>query len=88
MEEQLLMNAGATTTGVAIILLLYRFFKSVKGKKLVSSCCGRKMEVGFDVAAMTPVSVPNPLPQMTIRTHEQSEQKGVPSQPSCPASLV
>jgi hypothetical protein len=50
----LLASAGVTTTGVAIILLVYRFLKSIHGKKLVSSCCGKKMEVGFQVSEMTP----------------------------------
>lgn len=50
----LLASAGVTTTGVAILLLVYRLFKSIQGKKLISSCCGKKVEVGFQVAEMTP----------------------------------
>lgn len=52
--EQLLMNAGITTSGVAILLIAYKVFKSLEGKKLISSCCGKKMEVGFQVGEMTP----------------------------------
>lgn len=65
----LLASAGVTTTGVAIILLVYRVVKSIQGKKLISSCCGKKMEMGFQVAEMTPTHkgkdefvVINPLP--------------------------
>lgn len=59
--------AGFSTTGVAIILILYRVFKSLQGKRLVSSCCGHKGEVGFRVEPMTPktdeviVIVENPV---------------------------
>jgi hypothetical protein len=65
MEE--LRVAGFSTTGVAIILILYRVFKSLQGKRLVSSCCGHKGEVGFRVEPMTPktdeviVMVENPV---------------------------
>jgi hypothetical protein len=65
MDETLLMNAGLTTSGVALVLIAYRIFKTIQGKKLVSSCCGRRMEVGVDVVPMTPpeikVQVDNPL---------------------------
>ena len=50
----LLASAGITTSGVAILLLVYRLFKSIQGKKLISSCCGKRLEVGFDVGSMTP----------------------------------
>lgn len=65
MDDTLLMNAGLSTTGVAILLIVYRLIKSVQGKKLVSSCCGKKMEMGMDVVPMTPqhlsIDVQNPL---------------------------
>jgi hypothetical protein len=54
MDDATLMNAGLSTTGVAILLIVYRLFKSVQGKKLVSNCCGRRAEVGIDVVSMTP----------------------------------
>jgi hypothetical protein len=64
-ETDLFKLAGLSTSGVAIVLIVYRFLKSVKGKKFISSCCGKKMDVGFDVAEMTPphISIPieNPL---------------------------
>jgi len=50
----LLASAGITTSGVAILLLVYRVVKSIQGKKLISSCCGKKLEVGFAVGDMTP----------------------------------
>ena len=59
--------AGFSTTGVAILLIAYRVFKTLQGKRLVSSCCGKKIEVGFQVEQMTPktdeviVMVENPV---------------------------
>jgi hypothetical protein len=63
MDDNLLMSAGLSTTGVAIILIVYRLLKSIQGKKLVSNCCGRKIELGMDVQEMTPkeVVIQNPM---------------------------
>lgn len=58
--EQSLMGAGLTTTGVALLLIAYRVLKAIQGKKLVSDCCGKKMEVGFQVGEMTPLPAPPP----------------------------
>lgn len=66
-ETDLLKMAGVSTSGVAIILIVYRVLKSLLGKKLVSNCCGKKMEVGVTVTPMTPreeevvVKVENPM---------------------------
>jgi len=61
-ETDLLKTAGFSTTGVAIILIVYRVLKSLRGKRLVSQCCGKKLEVGVDVEPMTPKeAVVNPL---------------------------
>lgn len=55
-DLSLLKMAGFSTTGITIVFLVYRVFKTILGKKLVSSCCGRKMEIGIDVAPMTPIT--------------------------------
>ena len=60
-DAELFKMSGASAGTIAIVLLAYRIFKSVLGKRLVSNCCGRKMEVGIDIKdATTPVAV-NPL---------------------------
>lgn len=56
--------AGLSTSGVAIVLIAYRVWKSVLGKKLVSNCCGERFEMGMDIQTMTPsatVDTQNPL---------------------------
>jgi hypothetical protein len=62
MDDQTLMNAGLSTTGVAILLIVVRVLKSLQGKKLVSTCCGRRGEMGMDVVEMTPTPVKGACP--------------------------
>lgn len=50
----LLKMAGFSTSGMAVLLIVWRVFKAVQGKKLVSNCCGRRAEVGVDIVSMTP----------------------------------
>jgi hypothetical protein len=38
-----------SASGIAIVLLVYRIVKYLKGKTIVSRCCGRKMEMSVDV---------------------------------------
>lgn len=65
-DTDLLKVSGFSASTIAIVLIVYRVLKSVMGKKLISSCCGRKIEVGVAVAEMTPkeqltIDVSNPL---------------------------
>jgi hypothetical protein len=39
---------------MAILFIAYKVFMKMKGHRLVSDCCGRKGEVGFDVRDMPP----------------------------------
>lgn len=55
-DIDLLKMGGISTSGVAIAILIYRVLLMIRGKKIVSSCCGRKMEVGIDVQSMTPAA--------------------------------
>lgn len=63
-DTDLLKAAGLSTTGVVIVLAVYRVLKSIKGKRFVSSCCGKKFDVGIDVEQMTPqhIVIQNPIP--------------------------
>lgn len=62
-DTTLFKTAGISTTGVAIILILYRLLKTIQGKRLVSTCCGKKLEVGITVEEITPkqIVIQNPL---------------------------
>lgn len=54
---------GVSSTGVAIVLIVYRVLKSVKGKTFVSKCCGRKVDFSVDVkeSEPTPKDTVNPM---------------------------
>jgi hypothetical protein len=54
MDASLLASAGVGSSTIAILFLLYKAFNRLQGHKLVSNCCGRKAEVGFAVADMSP----------------------------------
>lgn len=54
MDANLLASAGVSTTTMAILFIAYKVFMKMKGHRLVSDCCGRKAEVGFDVRDMPP----------------------------------
>jgi len=54
--ENILIEAGVSTFGVAVLLVLYRLLKSAQGKRCVSSCCGRRLEVGLEIGTITPRS--------------------------------
>jgi len=63
-EADLFKMAGVSTTGVAIILIVYRLLKTVKGKTFVSKCCGRKVDFSLDIKDTTTTPLPevvNPL---------------------------
>lgn len=65
-DSDLLKLSGVSGGTIAIILLVYKILKSVIGKKVVSNCCGKKLEVGLDVQATTPqadvcLEIKNPL---------------------------
>lgn len=48
----LLKMSGFSAGTITALFLIYKFLKSMRGKKFVSSCCGRKLDVGFDVRNM------------------------------------
>lgn len=62
MEEDLLKMSGVSAGSIAILLLVYRILKSMKGKRFISVCCQRKMDIGFDVGTVdTPKEHNNPM---------------------------
>lgn len=80
---ELFKMSGASAGTIAIVLLLYKLFKSVLGKRFISTCCGKKLEVGIDVRqGLTPreerVEIKiNPL----VDERATQEQKGDASNP-------
>jgi hypothetical protein len=73
-DSDLLRLSGVSGGTVALVLIVYRILKSVIGKKLISNCCGNKMEVGIDVQNSTPhtdvvLEIKNPLKGDEARNH-------------------
>ena len=54
MDASLLTSAGVSTSVIAGAIIAYKIFMSLKGHRMVSDCCGRKGEIGFDVRDMPP----------------------------------
>jgi hypothetical protein len=52
MDANLLASAGVGSSTIAILFIASKIFKAIKGQRLVSDCCGRRGEVGFDVREM------------------------------------
>jgi hypothetical protein len=49
MDTQTATNFGLSSGSIALVLLLYKIVKHTKGHLLILRCCGRKLDVGFDV---------------------------------------
>jgi hypothetical protein len=62
MDEELLKMSGASAGTIAIVLVVYKILKSALGKRLISNCCGRKIEVGLDIKD----SVPTPKDEVCL----------------------
>jgi hypothetical protein len=49
---QLFASAGVSTGVIASLLLAWKVWNAIKGRRLVSDCCGKWCEVGIDVREM------------------------------------
>lgn len=74
-ETDILKISGMSAGTITIVLAVYRFLKSLKGKKFISSCCGRKATLGFDVAQMSPTASAAKISQPI----SENEKDSVPS---------
>jgi len=52
MDANLLASAGVSSSSIIGLYVAYKIFLSIKGRRLVSDCCGKKLEVGVDVREM------------------------------------
>jgi len=51
-----LTQVGLSSSGVAVVLIVYHIIKAIIGKKFVSDCCGRKTEIGLSIENMSPIN--------------------------------
>ena len=52
MDNDTLVSAGLSTTMIAGLALAWKVFSLIRGRRLVSDCCGKMFEVGVDVRDM------------------------------------
>jgi hypothetical protein len=48
-DIELFKMSGLSAGTITILFLLYKLLKSTVGKRFISNCCGKKMEVGLEV---------------------------------------
>jgi hypothetical protein len=70
--------AGLSTSGVAIVLIAYRVWKTLLGKKLVSNCCGQRLELGMDVQTMTPSATVDTVNPLHLAKSEETQVSPLP----------
>jgi len=49
-----LFSAGVTATIIAVGGILYKVFSTCNHHRIVSRCCGRKLDVSLDIQETTP----------------------------------
>ena len=52
MDSNVLATAGISSSAMAIFFLVYKVLQKVVGHRLISDCCGRRLEVGIDIRDM------------------------------------
>jgi hypothetical protein len=72
METTLLQQSGMSAGLIAILLIVYRVLKSVNGNRMVSSCCGKKSELGFVIEPITPPATLSQAPATLSQAQAQA----------------
>lgn len=78
----MLKTAGLSSTGLLIVLIAYRVFKAMNGHRVVSSCCGKKMDMGFAVEVITPLPTQKQTEPDRDAEHETEQCKASHTQTS------
>ena len=66
-------STALTSTGAVMARgIAYRIWMAIKGRRLVSDCCGRQLEVGVDVRDMPPTPT---HPEKTNPPEQPSKEK-------------
>ena len=66
MDANLLASAGVSSSSIIGLYVAYKLFQSIKGRKLVSDCCGKKLELGVDVREMVVTPTEHPETQRDL----------------------
>lgn len=52
MDSNALAAAGVSSSAIAVLFIVYKVLQKVVGHRVISNCCGRRMEVGVDIRDM------------------------------------
>ena len=66
MDANLLASAGVSSSSIIGLFVAYKIFQSIKGRRLVSDCCGKKLELGVDVREMVATPTEHPESQKDL----------------------
>ena len=64
-----LTTAGLSAGAVALVGMLWKVLQNVNHRRVVSKCCGRRLEMSFDVgeSSLTPEGSQNPPPPLLLK---------------------
>lgn len=90
--DQNLTTAGLSAGSVAILAMIWRGLHNVNHRRLVSRCCGRKIEMSVDVgeSSLTPEESRNRPPPLSLKSSDivvDTPFEPVPKHPSNPSVL-
>jgi len=82
-----LASAGVSTSTLLVLGVLYKVWKAVKGRRLISDCCGKKFEAGIDVRDMPPTPPDPARRQSHSLTVSVPKEECVESPSECPLEV-
>ena len=79
MDVAALQTAGLSSGSIVVLFILYRLWKASVGHRIVSDCCGRRLELGLAVRDM-PATPDTKLENIKApATVDATEAKGTPA---------
>ena len=74
-----LQTAGLSSGSIVVLFILYRLWAASVGHRIVSDCCGRRLEVGVAVRDMPATPESNLEKIKAPATVDAAEAKGSPT---------
>mgnify|MGYP003660657072 CR=1 FL=1 len=79
MDVASLQTAGLSSGSIVVLFILYRLWAASVGRRIVSDCCGRRLEVGVAVRDMPTTPETNLEKIKAPVTVDAAEAKGSPA---------
>ncbi len=70
--DQNLTTAGLSAGGIALVGVLWKVLQNINHHRIVSKCCGRRIEMSVDVgeSSLTPEESQNPPPPLALKSSD------------------